>query len=50
MGIPAQTLAEIAHGVNVGIQVTLIVAVVAAACAGAYHAWRLYSHGQREAG
>jgi hypothetical protein len=46
VGIPAQTLAEIAHGVNIGLQVALIVAAVAAACAAAYHAWRLYLRGQ----
>ena len=46
VGIPAQTLAEIAHGVNIGLQVALIVAAVAAAGAGAYHAWRLYARGQ----
>jgi hypothetical protein len=42
VGLPTQALAKIDYGVNLGMQIALIVALASAAWLAAYHAWRLY--------
>jgi hypothetical protein len=46
-GLPADTLAKIDFGVNIGLQVALAIVVIVAGCLAAYHVWRLYEHSRR---
>ena len=48
-GIAADSLAKVSQGVNVGLQVTLIIVLIAAAGASAFDAWRLYRDWSPEA-
>jgi hypothetical protein len=41
-GVPAASLAKVSRGANIGLQVTLVIVMIAAAAAAAYDAWRLY--------
>jgi hypothetical protein len=47
-GLPPGSLAKTAYGVNIGFQVTLIVAMVTAAALGLYNAWRMIGAGRRQ--